>query len=106
MKIRNLFLCFVFLSACLMFIPLRADAGQMNKLTKEIMATAGRSGSSNTGENDLQLTNPDKKKEVQFKLGDQFKAYILAGDSPFRELNGKPASGSIRAMFGLHIPLK
>ncbi len=105
MKIRSLFVFLVsaFLFAGLTQIPGRAYAAQANDLTKEVMEGGGPS---EAAKGQLQVSNPDKKKEVQIRLGDQFKAYILAGSSPFKELNGKPMPGNIRAMFGLHIPLK
>ncbi len=103
-------LCFfvvsAFLFGCLMVVPVQAGAAQANKLTKEVMAAQERNGSSEPEKNEIQITNPDKKKEVQIKLGDEFKAYVMAAKSPFTELNGKPDPGNFRAMFGLHIPLK
>jgi hypothetical protein len=107
-RIFSLSLIGVFLFAGLILFPVRAGAAQSKNITKEVMSgTDGNSTSAYKVENnELQVTNPDKKRELQIKLGDQFKAYILASASPFKELNGKPIPGNFRAMFGFHIPLK
>jgi hypothetical protein len=110
MNIRIFFLSLigVFVFAGFMLVPLQASAAQSKNITKEVMSGSdGTSASAYKVENnELQVTNPDKKKELQIKLGDQFKAYILAAASPFTQLNGKPVREDVRAMFGFHIPLK
>jgi hypothetical protein len=107
-RIFSLPLICVFLFAGVMLVPVLAGAAQAKNISKEVMSgTYGNSTSAyKVEENELQVTNPDKKKELQINLGEQFKAYILAGASPFKELNGKPIPGNFRAMFGFHIPLK
>jgi hypothetical protein len=107
-RIFPLALIGVFLFAGLVLVPVRAGAVQAKNITQEVMSDTDRNSASayRVENNELQVTNPDKKKELQIKLGDQFKAYILAAASPFKELNGKPMPGNFRAMFGFHIPLK
>jgi hypothetical protein len=107
-RIFPLSLVSIFLFAGLMLVPCPAGAAQAKDITQEVMSGADSNSASaySVENNELQVTNPDKKKELQIKLGDQFKAYILAAASPFKELNGKPMPGNFRAMFGFHIPLK
>jgi hypothetical protein len=103
-----------FALACALFfagfalVPCRVDAAQAKNITKEVMSgTDDNSAPAYKVENnEMRVTNPDKKRELQIKLGDQLKAYFLAASSPFQELNGKPAPMNFRAMFGFHIPLK
>jgi hypothetical protein len=110
MNIRtfSLSLISIFLFAGLMLVHVRAGAAQAKNITKEVMSGSdGYSASAyKVEENELQVTNPDKKKELQIELGNQLKAYILGGASPFKELNGKPVREDVRAMFGFHIPLE
>jgi hypothetical protein len=107
-RIFSLPLIGVLLFAGFMLVPLQASAAQAKNITQEVMSGTAHSSTSayEVEKNELQITNPEKKKELQIKLGDQLKAYILASTSPFRELNGKPVRGNFRAMFGFHIPLK
>jgi hypothetical protein len=94
--------------AGLALLPSQAGAAQAKNITKEVMSGTDGNGTPayKAESSEMQVTNPDKKKELQIRLGDQFKAYFLAASSPFHELNGKPAPGNFRAMFGFHIPLK
>jgi hypothetical protein len=107
-RIITLSLTLVVLVTGFLLIPVRSYAAQAKNLTKEVMSGTGGSDPSSAVPDspELQFVSPDKKREVQIKLGDEFKAYILAGASPFKELNGQPIPGDYRAMFGLHIPLK
>ncbi len=105
-RIFSLSMTAAFLFAGFMLVPVRAGAAQTDNLTKAVMSGTVHTGKTEPETEELQVSSPDKKKEVQIKLGDQFKAYILAGASPFKELNGKPIPGNVRAMFGFHIPLK
>jgi hypothetical protein len=106
MKIRTLSVVSAILFAGFICLPAGAGAAEVNKLTKEVMASHATARSANQDKNELQINNPDRKKELLIGLGDQFKAYILAAQSPFQEPNGKPVPGNFRAMFGLQIPIK
>ena len=107
-RIFSLSLIVVFFFAGLILVPVQAGAAQAKNITQKVMSDTNNNSASvyKAEKNEVQFTNPDKRKELQIKLGNQFKAYILAAASPFKELNGKPVAGNFRAMFGFHIPLK
>jgi hypothetical protein len=110
MRIRNFPFCAMgalFLLSLIIF-PVAVSAGETepNSLTKQVMSGSNTSSMSPL-KNKVQVTKTEKKKgELQINLGDELKAYISAGESPYgKDLNGKPLRGSYRTTFGFHIPL-
>ncbi len=108
MKIRRSFLFYAVTAsffASLFVLPDGVLAGETNSLTKQVMS--GSSQAPDSLEKEVQVTNAEKKKkELQIDLGNELKAYISEGESPYgKDLNGKPFNGRYRTTFGFHIPL-
>ncbi len=108
MKIRNFpFYAVALFMAILVIVPAGAFAGDADTLTKRVMSGGNPDRASGASREEVRVTNNEKKKnEVQINLGDQLRAYISGGESPYgRDLAGKPLRGNYRTTFGFHIPL-
>ncbi len=93
--------------ASLFVFPAVSAADEPNSLTKQVMSGSSQGQAPGSLKEEVQVTNTEKKKkEFQIDLGNELKAYISEGESPYgKDLNGKPLNGRYRTTFGFRIPL-
>lgn len=109
MKVRKFlfYIVGVLFFASLIIVPVGASAEENGNLTKQIMSGSNPNPMTGALKKEVQITNSDKKKrEFQVDLGNELKAFISEGESPYgKDLNGKPLNGRYRTTFGFRIPL-